>query len=238
MTDLLTDIQIEFIKKNWLNYKNDINYSRYYNLLWSNLENKFNIKNDDLYLNIFKKFIYNNDIFIYEKLIYDNRIHIEQITNDIITLKGLDSQERKNIHILCDKIGLHHDSRFHPKKLNKKILYIIKPLVWLWEFTEKNPYSKSPDFYEKCQIEKELRLQKIKEKLTHKYCNICNVNGWEKQLFHSVYIKGLYCNNCLDNSCWQDILNITCRETGTSNFLNSNLNDNLNDHKFEPLYYN
>jgi hypothetical protein len=53
------------------------------------------------------------------------------------------------IHSLCDKIELHHESKSHPKKKYTKFLYIYKPKIWLWEYTEKNPYLKGKEFYEK-----------------------------------------------------------------------------------------
>ena len=58
------------------------------------------------------------------------------IENDKLILKSLDGFERKNIHKLCDKMGLHHLSVVHPKKSSKKFLHIIKPSVWKWEFSE------------------------------------------------------------------------------------------------------
>jgi len=38
----------------------------------------------------------------------------------------------------------------------------------------------------------------IIDKLKNKYCNICNKNGWNTQLFYYNSIEELYCNNCIE----------------------------------------
>ena len=215
MNNSLQDISSETIRQNWLNYKDEIYNTLYYELLWDSLKNKFDIDNNNMYFIIFKKFIHNEEI-IYEKPLFD-RIHIIQINNETLVMKGLDGEERKNIHLLCDQIGLHHESKLHPKKKYNKFLYIYKPKTWLWEYTEKNPYSKSEEYYAKIEIiEKQIKHQKMKEKLSRKYCCICETNGWDSDLFCSVYIQGLYCNDCLETMSDGD-------------------GGNLCDHKFEPL---
>ena len=210
----LQDISSEIIRQNWLNHKNEMYNSPYYELLWNSLENKFKIDKNDMYLIIFKKFI-NNEEISYKKPLFD-RIHIQQINNETLVLKGLDREERKNIHLLCDKIGLHHESKSHPKKKHTRFLYIYKPKVWLWEYTEKIHIQKSEEYYIKRELEKQIKQKQIKEKLSRRYCCICERNGWETELFCSVYIRGLYCNDCLE---------ITSDEGGGK----------LCDHKFEPL---
>ena len=56
--------------------------------------------------------------------------------------------------------------------------------------------------------------------MSSKYCCICHENGYETELLHSVYITGLYCNDCLETESDGD-------------------GGLLCDHKFEPLnnYY-
>ena len=210
----LKNISSEIIRQNWLNYKDEIYNSPYYELLWDSLESKFEIDKNDMYLIIFKTFI-NNEEINYKKPLFD-RIHINQINKETLVLKGLDGEERKHIHLLCDKIGLHHESKSHPKKKYNRFLYIYKPKLWLWEYTEKNPYSKSEEYYEKREMEKQIKKQQLKEKLSRKYCCMCEKNGWETELFCSVYIRGLYCNDCLET---------TSDEGGGK----------LCHHKFEPL---
>ena len=189
----LKDISSESIRQNWLSYKDEIYNSHYYELLWDTLENKFKIAKDDMYLIIFKKFIDNEEI---TPTLFD-RIHINQVNNETLVFKGLNGKERKYIHLLCDKIGLHHESKSHREKKYIRFLYIYKPKIWLWEFSEKNPYSKSEEYYAKRELEKE---EQLNENLRKKYCCICKKNGWKTELFCSIYIGGLYCENCLETT--------------------------------------
>jgi hypothetical protein len=209
----LKDISSEIIRQNWTNYKDEMYDSPYYDMLWDSLEKKINIDKTDTYFCILKKFI-NNEEINYKKPLFD-RIHINQIDNKTLECKGLDNEERKYIHLLCDKIGLHHQSKTHPKKKNKRILYIYKPNIWLWEYTEKNPYSKSDEYYKKIELEKQKRLQELNEQLSRTYCYMCCQNGLETDLFHSVYIRGTYCNDCLE--------------------ISDDEGYKLSDHKFEPI---
>lgn len=197
--NILKNISSETIRQNWLNYKDEIYNSPYYELLWESLESKFEIDKNDVYLTIFKTFIGGEEIDC-EKLLFDG-IHINQINEETLVLKGLTGEERKHIHSLCDKIGLHHVSK--SENTYDRFLYIYKPKVWLWEFTEKNPYSKSEEHYGK-------------GKLSRKYCCICEKNGLETDLYCSVYIRGLYCEDCLETTSDDD-------------------GGKLCDHKFEPL---
>jgi hypothetical protein len=205
---MLKDISSEIVRKNWLNYKDEVYNTPFYEILWDNLEDKFKIDKKNVYLQICKKFINNEKI--------DNSDCINQLDEETLVFKGLDGDERKEIHHLCDKIGLHHESKSHPKKKHKRFLYIYKPKIWLWEYTEKNPYSKSAEFYANCELEKQLKQQKMREKLSRKYCCICHDNGLETKLFHSVYIRGLYCWDCI---------NTEDDEYGSE----------LSAHKFEPI---
>lgn len=217
--NIFENISTENIRKNWLNYKDEFYGSPYYKLLWNSLESKFEIDKNDVYLAIFKKFINNKEIN-YKKRLF-SRIHINQIDTDTLVLKGLNGDERKHIHLLCDKIGLHHESKPHPKKKYKKSLYIYKPKLWLWEYTEKNPYSKSEEYYKTREIERQIKQQikqqQLKEKLSKKYCCVCHENGWETELYCSVYFRGLYCNDCIE----------TTSDGGGGT---------LSEHKFETLY--
>ena len=54
-------------------------------------------------------------------------------------------------------------------------------------------------FFEKIELEKQSRYNKYLEKLGSKYCCICERNGLETELLSSVYIRGLYCTECIDN---------------------------------------
>ena len=53
----LQDITCNFIRKNWLNYKDEIYNSPLNDILWDNFENIFSIDSYDVYFSILKKFI-------------------------------------------------------------------------------------------------------------------------------------------------------------------------------------
>ena len=52
--------------------------------------------------------------------------------------------------------------------------------------------------------------------MQQKYCDGCNVTGWDTQLYCSVYVRELYCDNCLET-------------------LSDDDGGKLGDHKFEPI---
>jgi hypothetical protein len=183
----MEDINIKNIKTNWNNYENNISKETY-EILWNDTIKKFDINENNYYFIILrnfidkKKFSYKND-----KIVLENE--------NILILKGLDGEERKEIHKLCDKIGLHHRSI---KKKKKKHLYIYKPEVWLWEFSEKNPYSESDELYKQREIQSQIRKEKKLAEMKNEFCDECGANGLEKELFISVYIQGIYCDDCLE----------------------------------------
>ena len=158
----LKDISSELIRKNWPDYKDEIYNTPYYDVLWNILENKFEIDNSDVYLILFKKFINNKEIN-YKKPLF-NTVHIIKINDETLLIKGLNSEERKYIHKLCDNIGLHHESKQNLKKKKSKFMYIYKPSIWLWEFTETNPFSKSKEYYEKIELNNKKKKKNIKKK--------------------------------------------------------------------------
>ena len=205
---MIENTSYEDIRKNWLENKDTIKKEEY-ELLWNDLENKFNLDKTNLYLELFKKFISNEKIYLDK---HENKIVIYD--DYTLILKGLDGQERKEIHKWCDKIGLHHQSIV--KKKNKKHLYIYKPSIWLWEFTDKNPFSESDEIYQQREIESSLRREREIDKLRNLYCCECYANGYDNDLYRSVYFRGLYCEDCLENT-----------SDGDGGF--------LSDHKFEPF---
>lgn len=204
---MINNISFEDIRKNWSEHKDLINKEQYV-LLWNDLENKFGLDKTDYYLGLFKKFISGEKIYIGK---HETRLVIPD--EKTLILKGLDGQDRKLIHKLCDKIGLHHQSI--SKKKNKKHLYIYKPEIWLWEFTTRNPFSESDEVYQQREIESNLRREKEMERLRNLYCCECYANGLDNDLFRSIYFRGLYCEDCLD----------TMSDGGGGV---------LSDHKFEP----
>ena len=208
----LTNISNDDIRKNWNIHKTNIaSTSLQYKSLWDSMEIKLNIDTTDAMYIILKNFTNNEKISVKKPI--NNSTQIVQEPHFII-IKGLDSYHRRIIHLLCDKIGLHHDSKCRPK--NKKWLFIYRPINWSCEYTEKNPYSESDEYYKQRAIEWKDKVQQRGHKSKKKYCRECDRDGLEVELFHSIYMAGLYCEECLE---------ITSDGEGC----------NLNDHKFEPI---
>lgn len=181
--DTLEKISAEVIRKNWNIFKKNLTdiTSIQYQILWDGWFEKFNINKDDFYILLFKKFIEND--------IIENTTTIIKENESTLILKSLEGSERKEIHKLCDKLGIFHQSKKHPKKKYKKFLYIYKPVNWLWEFTERNPYSEPDEVYKE-------REKNYKKKIL--YCYGCGTNSEEQYIFRSVYIRNLYCESCLE----------------------------------------
>jgi len=211
----LEDLSSETVRKNWTIYKDHVDTSsHFYELLWCNLETKMGIQPDHFYWNLLKKFVKEEVI---SPQTIENRICIEfENEQKTLVIKGMDSDERKELHRLCDQIGLHHETKSHPKSKHKRFLYIYRPAVWQWEYTERNPYSKSDEFYTQMAELKKRRIQRAEERLRRKYCYGCDKNGLETQLFCSVYLSELYCEDCLEYESDGD-------------------GGKLGDHKFEPI---
>ena len=189
------DTSYETIRQNWTQYKETIQDD---DIIWKDWQQKMKIDNTDMYLPYLKKFIQGQNV--HQEKPFDNRVYIHQYNDNILIIKGMCGYERKEMHRLCDKIGLHHESKANPKKKHKKHLYIYKPTEWLWEFTEKNPYSESPEVYEQREIESKKRQEAYEQKMRNKYCCICERNGLETELYRSIYIRGFYCMDCIETT--------------------------------------
>lgn len=166
---------------------------------WDDWSKKFDADIDDFYVGLFKDFIMTGKV---------ETSNIIQIQNGTLILKGLIPKERKIIHTLCNQIGLHHNS-ISTKKGGKKHMHITKPKIWKWEYSERNPYSESDEYYEE-------RNKKHYEKMNRLECRNCCSNGNETTIYASVYIRGLYCEDCLD-------------------IVSDGGGGVLSDHKFEPM---
>ena len=206
----LQELSTETIRKNWITYKDIISKDNLmYELLWNDLYKKFEFeKNNEMkYVIIFRDFIEGKEILDINNIIKEN--------DKTLIMKGLDGYDRKIIHKLCDKIGLHHNSITMKKR--KRHLYIYLPENWCFEFTERNPYSKDDEYY--LNLEK-LHNEKIERHniwLSNIECDGCSCNASENQMYRSVYIRNTYCSDCLET-------------------LSDGDGGNLNDHKFEPIY--
>jgi hypothetical protein len=173
MNQTLQNISCEAIRQNWNTQTyNDITNSPFYDIVWNDWENKYAEFTKNIFYPLLKKFVMGNNIGKIKP--YKNQYYIIQENENTLILKGLSNYDRKQVHLLCDKIGLHHKS---VQKKKNKHLWIYKPVVWLWEFTEKNPFSKSDEYY-KLQEQKQIQKQeKYKSKMLQKYCNGCNETG-------------------------------------------------------------
>lgn len=214
----LQELSTETIRKNWNTYKDIISPdNHFYNIIWNDLYKKFEFeKSDEIsYVTIFRDFIEGKEIKSNNKY-----YHFIKDNNKTLIIKGMDGDKRKIIHKLCDKLGLHHNS---VPKNKKKHLYIYIPDNWSFEYTERNPYSKDDEYYQNLEL---LRAEQRKEReekearwLRNKECYECGTSGLHSQLFESVYIRNIYCEDCLD---------IVSDGGGYP----------LNCHKFEPISYN
>jgi hypothetical protein len=210
----LQNLTFSKIRKEWNIYEKEIKTnSTMYESLWNDWMEKFNVKNNIFFFNILKDFIENKDV---EK-IYGYDVQIKVKDKNTILIGGLSPDYRKDIHILCDNLGLHNESKKvningKKKKGKNKTIFIYKPPIWLWEYTEKD---KNIESRNKSRLEKFERKQKRKEKIT---CDGCGKNGAETELFVSVYIEGTYCNLCLES-------------------LSDGDGCELGSHKFESVYY-
>ena len=190
MTDTL-----ETIRQNWKDYKNIIpSLSPKYEELWTDLEKKYKINTNDIFYETLKKFI-NNGIIINEKINFDG-ITIIRENDKTLVFKDSTGSERKEIHMLCDNIGLDHESKGYN---NDRCLYVYMPEKWSWDFTNVKS-SRSYNSYKK----------HLKE------CEECGSDSSETDLYMSVYIGGIYCEDCLGT--------MSDGEGGT-----------FSDHKFEPV---
>lgn len=169
--ETLEYITCENMRKNWLTTNNDDKTNTLYDLLWSNWYEKFNMKKDDFFVKLLKNFIMNEPM--------NKATYIEKISDTLLIIKGLDGYERKEMHVLCDKIGLHHESKQSGRKM--KDFYIYKPEKWSWEYTIRNPYSRDPEYY---------------ERKNDPCCDQCGEST--DQLLY--YQGESYCEECLNNT--------------------------------------
>jgi hypothetical protein len=134
----LQSISLEEIRKNWnTSIGKDINLE-IYNMLWDDLILKFNINKECVYFKLFRLFI-DKKQFLNEKICrLDNE-------NEMCIFK-LDNKEMKELHKLCDNIGLYNESSCHFKKRQLHIFYPLNN-EWKFEFTPRNPYSESKKIY-------------------------------------------------------------------------------------------
>jgi hypothetical protein len=168
-TKSLLYICSEKIRKNWSEQDQIIN-NVIYNIIWDTFVDKFHINKNCPYFKILKKFVENDISF------KDDNLNFKFIDQKTLIISKLKNQDRKKLFTLCNHLGLQFN------KKNK----IIKPEIWLWEFSN----IKEKSFSQKSYSEK---------KLKSKCCYSCKKTAFDSDLFHSIYYSGLYCEECLEN---------------------------------------
>jgi len=111
--------------------------SPYYDMIWDDWEQKHAEVIKNVFYPILKRFARGEQIGRIDS--YEATYCISQEDDKTLLLKDLDKNTRKRLHTLCDKLGLHHKA--NPQNNKIKDFWIYKPPIWLWEYTEKNPYS-------------------------------------------------------------------------------------------------
>ena len=217
MEQTLLNISCDVIRQNWNIHKDNITNSPFYDIIWSDWENKYNDFIKNIFYPILKKFILDHNIGHIDNIdLY--KYNIIQEKNTLI-LKGLDKKVRKEVHILCNNMGLYHKS---VKITNsKKDLLIYEAPNWLWEYTDPNPHCSIGEYYKKKNQYHEQKRKKQQElldaeELERTYCDGCGKTAVETQLYCSVYIYDLYCDDCLET-------------------LSDGDGEPLGCHKFEPI---
>ena len=164
----------ETMRQQWDEYSKVVpTTSPEYEMLWESWYQKTNTKHDDPNIVILKEFI-------------------EDTKKTKLCLENYTSKERATMHVLCDKIGLYHKST--GKKKTSRRLRITKPPVWLWDFTEPNPFVKRFQ-KDKPRMKTEAELL---EKLAKFVCDFCDTTGKNANLFVSPYFGNtVVCEHCL-----------------------------------------
>jgi hypothetical protein len=226
MIDSLLNISQEYIRKNWLVYKENVINTPYYEIMWDLFEKEQKIKKDDIYLDILKKFITGTNIDEEQKEFNNNYndICINKIDEETLMIENIDRYDRKELHILCDKIKVHHESENIDKcncegkckcrskcncenkgkskckcKGTKRVLYIYKLDNWCWEFT-KNPYIithvvKTPK--KSVKNKKQSEKQRYISEMEKTFCDRCNINGNNELLMFSMWSNEIICEKCM-----------------------------------------
>lgn len=109
----------------------------------------------------------------------------------------MSKESRKSIHILCDQIGLHHKSVDSPVITIHRDLHIYRPSTWLWEYTVRNPYSKSEEELER---NRERNQQREDEKLRRITCDECGKNALDCEMYSFFYFHAFCCADCLETA--------------------------------------
>jgi len=154
----------EQIRKNWhvyLAYGAGKIPDDQFDAIWDDWCAKFRIqdivKKRD-YMIILKQFIMNEKI---------NNPNVQMINNQSIKYYYSKPHERVRICNMADILGLHHERKSQSRHRDDHAIYIHKPNIWAWEFSEKNPYVNRLSHSN--QMKKAVELQKEHYYLNDKY---------------------------------------------------------------------
>ena len=129
MIQTLKNLSCAAIRQNWNDHiKTGIIDSPFYDIIWSDWENKFTKCKRNTFYRVLKKFVMGENV---GRIVPSSGQYIVlQEDESRLVIKGLDNDDRKQVHLLCDRIGLHHQSVLGNNK-RRKHLWIYKPEVWL-----------------------------------------------------------------------------------------------------------
>jgi len=217
------------VRKEWQKYKNVVPESLF-QVIWNAWCKKHDIKEfsygtdkylgfvsissdaslqdvmSELYIVVLRRFIDNTLVDQHIKL--KGRGLLVVVRPHTLILKSVDAEQRKEIHQLCDKLGLHHQSKVIKIKKGKikKHLHIYKPRDWAWEYSAPNPYSEAPEVYAEREATREAAHERWKARALHIYCYGCSTTAYDVggQLYRARYDNELYCQTCMDTEQTED----------------------------------
>ena len=99
---LLQNNDCNVIRKNTHN----TSMSPYYDIVWNDWEQSHSKLTTNIFYPILKKFVNGDDIVSGEIESGENQYYVLQENKTTLILKGLNRDDRKQLHLLCDNIGL------------------------------------------------------------------------------------------------------------------------------------
>ena len=99
--------------------------SPYYDIVWNDWEQSNRKLTTHIFYPILKKFVNGDDIVSGQIDSCDHQYYVSQENKTTLILKGLDSNDRKQLHLLCDNIGL----QFSPPLTNVEWICCCSPLT-------------------------------------------------------------------------------------------------------------
>jgi len=111
---------------------------------------------------------------------YEPKIKNFLLNDDNLSIVIINRKERLHLHKWCNKMGVIHESSGNYKN---RTFNMIKPEKWKWEFSNNEL--------------KEKKRKKIQKKMINIFCENCNVNDCDQDLYIHYSGMGPYCEECL-----------------------------------------